>query len=557
MRDFGKNLVLTGKILKRYAGAYIPAMAAQILAFSFLICYNAVMVPAILSMVYQALEAQDRQSLYLVCGCGALVIALAFFLCYLNNVYLDLYSFRIGLEANRNICRELFSLSFDGLNSQYEEGDIQNRIDECTGCVSGIFPLLVSALANVFSMAALLALGGRISAVLAGITLAVMLMSGLAARQESRKRSGQEKRKQEAEAKAGAVLYQTIGEQEILSMYGVAGEQWEEYRRLREAAWESRWKQEQAGIVSESVTETFTGLMRGVLSAFVFRFYRDGSLDSGTVASSFSVFDQLRSVAGSFSDPVSRAGTFMVSVRRMDEMLQDGKVRIEGKRDTGKPQNDTASVLSLEHVSYAAGEQDILRDVSLTIQEGEKVAVIGENGCGKSTLLKLAGGLDHPKEGEIALLGVRPGEASGEELRRRVSYIPSESHLYTGDVKSNIGMNLDGENETAIEEACAVAELFGEKGEDLLEKCTSELSGGQAQRVNIARGLANQVPLLLADEPDAGLPPAQGRRMMERLLRASDTAVVVTHRHEYLDLFDRVIVVEDGKIKLSGQEMMY
>ena len=276
MRDFGKNLVLTGKILKRYAGAYIPAMAAQILAFSFLICYNAVMVPAILSMVYQALEAQDRQSLYLVCGCGALVIALAFFLCYLNNVYLDLYSFRIGLEANRNICRELFSLSFDGLNSQYEEGDIQNRIDECTGCVSGIFPLLVSALANVFSMAALLALGGRISAVLAGITLAVMLMSGLAARQESWKRSCQEKRKQETEAKTGAVLYQTIGEQEILSMYGVAGEQWGGYRRLREAVWESRWKQEEAGMVSGSLTETFTGLMRGVLSAFLFRFYRDG-----------------------------------------------------------------------------------------------------------------------------------------------------------------------------------------------------------------------------------------------------------------------------------------
>lgn len=547
MRDFGKNLVLTGKILKRYAGAYIPAMAVQILAFSFLICYNAVMVPAILSMVYQALEAQDRQSLYLVCGCGALVIALAFFLCYLNNVYLDLYSFRIGLEANRNICRELFSLSFDGLNSQYEEGDIQNRIDECTGCVSGIFPLLVSALANVFSMAALLALGGRISAVLAGITLAVMLMSGLAARQESWKRSCQEKRKQETEAKTGAVLYQTIGEQEILSMYGVAGEQWGEYRRLREAVWESRWKQEEAGMVSGSLTETFTGLMRGVLSAFLFRFYRDGSLDSGTVASSFSVFDQLRSVAGSFSDPISRAGTFMVSVRRLDEMLQGGKVESAGKQDVGEPKKDNPPVLSLEHVSYMAGERYILRDVSLTALKGEKVAIIGENGCGESTLLKLAGGLNHPEEGEIDLLGVRPGEASSEELRCRVSYIPSESHLYTGNVKSNIGINLDGEDEMAIEKACAAAELSGEKGEDLLESSTSELSGGQAQRVNIARGLANQVPLLLVDEPDAGLPPAQGRRMMERLLRASDTAVVVTHCYEYLDLFDRVVVMGKGR----------
>ena len=217
-----------------------------------------------------------------------------------------MYSFRIGLEANRNICRELFSLSFDGLNSRYEEGDIQNRIDECTGCVTGIFPLLVSVLANVLSMAVLLALGGRISAVLAGITLAVMLVSSLAARQESRRRSSQEKKKQEAEAKAGAVLYQTIGEQEILNMYGVAGEQWREYQRLREGAWESRWKQERAGMVSGSVTETFTSLMRGVLSVFLFQFYQNGSLDSGKVASSFSIFDQLKSVAGSFSRPVQQ-----------------------------------------------------------------------------------------------------------------------------------------------------------------------------------------------------------------------------------------------------------
>lgn len=59
MKNFGKNILLTGKILKRYAGAYIPAMAAQILAYSFLVCYNAVMVPVILSMVYQALEEQN------------------------------------------------------------------------------------------------------------------------------------------------------------------------------------------------------------------------------------------------------------------------------------------------------------------------------------------------------------------------------------------------------------------------------------------------------------------------------------------------------------------
>lgn len=89
-------------------------------------------------------------------------------------------------------------------------------------------------------------------------------------------------------------------------------------------------------MMSVSVTETFTGLMRGVLSAFLFRFYQNGSLDSEKVASSFSIFDQLKSVAGSISDPVGRAATFMVSVRRLDEMLQDGKVKPEERADARK-----------------------------------------------------------------------------------------------------------------------------------------------------------------------------------------------------------------------------
>ena len=199
-----------------------------------------------------------------------------------------------------------------------------------------------------------------------------------------------------------------------------------------------------------------------------------------------------------------------------------------------------------------------LQNVDLTIYEGETRCLAGENGCGKSTLLKLAGGLNHPKAGKIDLLGVRPGEASGEELRLRVSYIPSESHLYTGDVRSNIGMSLDGENETAIAEACIAAELSREGGEDLAESSASELSGGQAQRAAIARAIVDGPKVLLADEPMSAIDVAARVRILESfeaIRNAEPDMAIIMVSHDLgvvQHIADRILVLHDGRVAETG-----
>lgn len=552
MRNFGKRLFLTGKLLKRFAGQHIRMLLVQIAVFSFLTCYNIVMVPLILSAVFEALEKQEAGALYRVCGWGALLVVIAFALCYWNNVYLDLNSFRIQLTSAQKLCRSLFMLSYDELNRKYEEGDIQARIDDYAGSVAGIFPLLVSILANAASMAVLLYIGGRVSVVLAGITAVTVLASLAATRYESGKRAHYEEQCREAEAGAGAMLFQMIENQAVFQMYG-AGENGKHiWQERREAAWQARWQQEKASLTSGAGMETFTSIMRGFLGGFLFRYYDRGMADSAKVASSFSIFDELKTVADNFSFPVSTVSECMVSVERMDELLKAGEIKAAGNQDNAgscktagveKPGREGEEpFLSVSHVSYSAGERQILKDMNLTVKRGEKVAIIGKNGCGKSTLLKLIGGLNHSEEGTISLMGADPQAASNEELRGMITYIPSESHLYEGSVRENVMMNLDAEDEAAFQGALAAADLTevgeGNNGQNVLE-----LSGGQAQRVNIARGLIHKVPLLLADEPDAGLPPIQGKMVMENLLKESGTAIVVTHHHAFLSMFDRVVEI--------------
>ena len=144
MRKLFKGISLTWSMLKKLAKPHRKMLGVQTLVYSLILCYNVVIVPLIISRVYQALEMQDAKELYITCMVGSLLILVSFILCYLNNVYLDLNSFRISLTAAKNACLSLFSLNYDKMNVDYTEGEIQNRISAGVDQIAGVFPLLVS-----------------------------------------------------------------------------------------------------------------------------------------------------------------------------------------------------------------------------------------------------------------------------------------------------------------------------------------------------------------------------------------------------------------------------
>lgn len=219
------------------------------------------------------------------------------------------------------------------------------------------------------------------------------------------------------------------------------------------------------------------------------------------------------------------------------------------------------TVLELREVTriHGEGSQEVtaLENVSLSVREGELVAVMGPSGSGKSTLLNLAGGLDTPTSGSIVVEGTELTGLSAREravLRlRRIGYVFQDFNLIpalTAAENAALPLELDGmrPRRSRRRAASALAEV---DLEGLAHRFPDELSGGQAQRVAIARALIGPRRLILADEPTGALDSATGEAVMKVLrarIEAGAAGILVTHEPRFAAWADRVIFLRDGRI---------
>jgi len=220
------------------------------------------------------------------------------------------------------------------------------------------------------------------------------------------------------------------------------------------------------------------------------------------------------------------------------------------------------AVLEANHVNkqYQMGEVPVtaLDGVSLTVNKGEFVAIMGPSGSGKSTLLHLLGGLDETSDGEITLAGQPLSRLSDNEItvvrRRKVGFIFQFYNLLpTLTAEENIGLPLliDGQSldkhREKIDKLLALVSLSDRKHHK-----PDQLSGGQQQRVAIARAFVNDPEIVLADEPTGNLDSKSGAALLELLRKTCDelgaTIVMVTHDPRAASFADRVVFLKDGKI---------
>ena len=195
--------------------------------------------------------------------------------------------------------------------------------------------------------------------------------------------------------------------------------------------------------------------------------------------------------------------------------------------------------------------------VNLSVDRGEFVAIVGTSGSGKSTLLHMLGGLDYPTEGSVFVDGKDISGLKEDALcifrRRKIGFVFQSYNLVPVlNVYENIVLpiELDG-NEVDTEYVNQVAEVLGLK--DRLHSMPNQLSGGQQQRVAIARALATKPAILLCDEPTGNLDSRTSQDVLSLLKvtgeKFGQTIVMITHNEEIAQLADRIVRIEDGKIK--------
>lgn len=217
-------------------------------------------------------------------------------------------------------------------------------------------------------------------------------------------------------------------------------------------------------------------------------------------------------------------------------------------------------VLKVENLSktYGIGENKVeaLKNINLSVNKGEFVAIVGASGSGKSTLLHLLGGLDRPTAGNVVIDGESIYDYKEEKLavfrRRKIGFVFQFYNLLPIlDVEENIALpallDNDKVDKVYLEELIKVLGLSARKNH-----LPSELSGGQQQRVSIGRAVFNKPSIILADEPTGNLDTKNSKDVIELLKftakKYNQTLILITHDVNIAAMADRVITIEDGEI---------
>ncbi len=287
--------------------------------------------------------------------------------------------------------------------------------------------------------------------------------------------------------------------------------------------------------------------MQGRLGIAEYAFYTGIFLNLGTAL--FRISDKM-------SD-LFYTGKFFSAFREFESLsVQNGEER---RLSEGAPRVDVQNVT----FSYPGGSEPVLKDVSLTIRKGERLAIVGRNGAGKTTLVKLLCGLYHPASGSILF--------NGEEVRSmegRSAAVFQDFRIFAYTLYDNVVMGRSENAQLApLLERVGLKETVENlpKGEQsylykLFEPDGIELSGGNEQRLAIARALYRDAPILLLDEPTAALDPMSEEEIFRcfQEISCGKTAVMISHRLSATRFCDRILVLQDGRIAENGshEELM-
>jgi len=229
------------------------------------------------------------------------------------------------------------------------------------------------------------------------------------------------------------------------------------------------------------------------------------------------------------------------------------------EQHTGTVQPTLDKAITFDGISFAYGDKDVLRHVSLTLPAGQMSLIFGPSGSGKSTLVDLLTGLRLPRSGQILIDGTPLAQIDIAAWRRRIGYVPQELFLFHDTILNNITLNDPALSREDAEQALRAAEAwdFVSQLPDGIDSIAGErgtlLSGGQRQRIALARALVRKPMLLVLDEPTTALDPQIEREICRTLSQLSGiTIAVISHQQQLLDYADFIHRLADGAVVESG-----
>ena len=491
----------------------------------------------------------------------ALTALLRAALVWLQQSYLLRLETRLALASSADFFWHVLRLPIEFF-SQRHAANLAQRVganDSIAQMVSGELATNVVALVTlVFYAAIMFAYDGLLTTLGIGLTLVnVLLLAYL-----SRARQDGTLRLQKERSKVGAALVGGIQTIETIKAGGGEAEFFTRWAGLSAAASNT----EQRLRLYRQVLGTVPLLMSAVITAVILGI---GGLRVMSGEMTVGMLVAFQSLMTSFSGPINNlmglAGRLQEARADLDRLDDVLRYPLDARFAPDAPPAPMAGeklqgALELRHVSfgYSRLEQPLLDDFCLTLSPGQRVALVGPSGSGKSTVARLVMGLHQPWSGEILFDGRRRDEIAPRALNARLAGVDQEVFLFSGSVRDNLSLwdysmpepDLVRAGHDAAIHATVAARAGGYDAD--VSEGAANFSGGQRQRLEIARALAGNPRILVLDEATAALDTATEKEIDDNLRRRGCTCLIVAHRLSTIRDCDEIIVMEQGRIVERG-----
>ncbi|HFZ8995223.1 TPA: cysteine/glutathione ABC transporter ATP-binding protein/permease CydC [Citrobacter freundii] len=467
-------------------------------------------------------------------------------------------TFRVLQHLRIYTFSKLLPLSPAGL-ARFRQGELLNRVVADVDTLDHLYLRVISPLIGAFVVIVVVTLGLSVFDVTLAFTLGGIMLLTLLLMPPLFYRAGKATGKNLTHLRGQyrQQLTSWLQGQAELTISG-ASERYRAQMEQTELQWhEAQRRQSELTALSQALM-----LLIGAVAVTLILWMASGGIGENTqpgalialfVFCALAAFEALTPVTGAFQ----HLGQVIASALRITELTEQQPEVTFTANDVPAP-SDVALTLRDVSFSYPDLPQKALEGLDLQVKPGQHIAILGRTGCGKSTLLQLLTRAWDPQSGEISINDQPLSSLSEAALRRTISVVPQRVHLFSATLRDNLLLAAPGaSDETLSAMLCRVGleKLLEESGlNSWLGEGGRQLSGGELRRLAIARALLHDAPLMLLDEPTEGLDAATESQMLDLLAEVmrGKTVLMVTHRLRGLSRFDRIVVMDNGKIIEQG-----
>lgn len=446
---------------------------------------------------------------------------------------------------------EKHKLAFKAINSSYEENPMLG-----IGMVS--FSTLDGIISNVINIAILVSFSPKLL-IFALISTPLSVLISVASENAKKKL----RRSQAQKTRETDYLWSLFCKKESVKemrVFGAGGFMREKWRKTRDEMLDEEVAVQSKILARSNLGDIIKNLFYALNVAFAVYLIIQGEISIGEFTACLAVFASLQATLVTF---MYNLETFYEALGKAEEYYSF--MSLEDREDGDEECKPFTESIELDNVSFRYPNMSgyALKNVDLKISKGEKIVIVGENGSGKTTLSKLITGTYSPERGSVNMDGRNIGNMKHDSYICNISMVSQNFMRYSMTLRENVGisdtarMDNDAEIIAALKmaEAYETAELIGGIDTQLgREFGGSELSGGQWQRIAIARGIFRGSPVIILDEPTAALDPLMEYEILNRFIKIAEnrTAVIISHRIGICTAADRIIVMKDGEIVENG-----